>query len=199
MSLFLEFHLIQNFAPSNLNRDDTGAPKDAIFGGQRRARVSSQCFKRAVRLAAGEHELLPAAHRGIRTKKLKTLLLERLAGRDGEEAGAKVEVALAAAGLKLKDDGKTEYLLFLGEGEVAAFAASLSPSFLSSSPGRYGELGGRGCAGRFVKRHSAKRIRYSFMNTRAATPKRSAPVQSNGKAKKSGKGHSTAKTVERTR
>lgn len=123
MSLFLEFHLIQNFAPSNLNRDDTGAPKDAIFGGQRRARVSSQCFKRAVRLAASQHELLPEAHRGIRTKKLKTLLLQRLVGRDADEAGAKVEVALAAAGLKLKDDGKTEYLLFLGEGEVAAFAA----------------------------------------------------------------------------
>lgn len=123
MSLFLEFHLIQNFAPSNLNRDDTGAPKDAIFGGQRRARVSSQCFKRAVRLAASEHELLPQANRGIRTKKLKALLLERLAGRDVEEAGAKIEVALAAAGLKVKDDGKTEYLLFLGEGEVSAFAA----------------------------------------------------------------------------
>lgn len=123
MSLFLEFHLIQNFAPSNLNRDDTGAPKDAIFGGQRRARVSSQCFKRAVRLAAKQHELLPEANRGIRTKKLKALLLERLAGRDVEEAGAKVEAALGAAGLKLKDDGKTEYLLFLGEGEVAAFAA----------------------------------------------------------------------------
>lgn len=123
MSLFLEFHLIQNFAPSNLNRDDTGAPKDAIFGGQRRARVSSQCFKRAVRLAASEHELLPQANRGIRTKKLKALLLERLVDRDPEEAGAKIEVALAAAGLKLKDDGKTEYLLFLGEGEVAAFAA----------------------------------------------------------------------------
>lgn len=123
MSLFLEFHLIQNFAPSNLNRDDTGAPKDALFGGQRRARVSSQCFKRAVRLAASEHELLPQANRGIRTKKLKALLLERLAGREAEDAGAKIEVALAAAGLKLKDDGKTEYLLFLGEGEVAAFAA----------------------------------------------------------------------------
>lgn len=123
MSLFLEFHLIQNFAPSNLNRDDTGAPKDAIFGGQRRARISSQCFKRAIRLAAAKHELLPAAHRGIRTKKLKALLLERLAGRDGDEASAKIDVALAAAGLKIKDDGKTEYLLFLGEGEVAAFAA----------------------------------------------------------------------------
>ncbi|TBV04969.1 type I-E CRISPR-associated protein Cas7/Cse4/CasC [Stutzerimonas kirkiae] len=123
MSAFLEFHLIQNFAPSNLNRDDTGAPKDAIFGGQRRARISSQCWKRATRLAFGAHDLLPADKRGIRTKKLKPLLLERLVGRDSAQAEARIEVALAAAGLKLKDDGKTEYLLFLGEGEVAAFAA----------------------------------------------------------------------------
>lgn len=122
MSLFLEFHLIQNFAPSNLNRDDTGAPKDAVFGGQRRARVSSQCFKRAVRLAASEHSLLPAINRGLRTKRLKQLLLERLSGRDAEEASAKIEVALGGAGLKLKDDGKTEYLLFLGEGEITALA-----------------------------------------------------------------------------
>jgi CRISPR system Cascade subunit CasC len=127
--LFLEYHLIQNFAPSNLNRDDTGAPKDAIFGGHRRARVSSQCFKRAVRLAATEHELLPAAHRGVRTKKLKELLLKRLAGRDAVEAEAKIEVALAGAGLKLKDDGKTEYLLFLGEGEIAALAALIDESW----------------------------------------------------------------------
>jgi len=123
MSLFLEFHLIQNFAPANLNRDDTGAPKDAFFGGQRRARVSSQCFKRAIRLAAAEHDLVPAAHRGIRTQQLRKLLLERLPGRDATEAAGKIEVALAAAGLKLKDDGRTEYLLFLGEREVAGFAA----------------------------------------------------------------------------
>ena len=122
MGLFIELHLIQNFAPSNLNRDDTGAPKDAIFGGQRRARVSSQCFKRAIRLAVGEHELLPQAHLGIRTKKLRSLLLERLKEHDPAEASAKIEVALAAAGLKLKDDGKTEYLLFLGENEVSGFA-----------------------------------------------------------------------------
>lgn len=50
-------------------------------------------------------------------------MLERLAGRDQEEAAGKIEVALAAAGLKLKDDGKTEYLLFLGEREIAGFAA----------------------------------------------------------------------------
>ncbi len=122
MSLFVEFHLIQNFAPSNLNRDDTGAPKDAIFGGQRRARVSSQCFKRAIRLAAREHELIAVEHRGIRTKKLQELLLQRLGQRDPQQAVAKIELALGAAGLALKE-GKTEYLLFLGEAEIAGFAA----------------------------------------------------------------------------
>ncbi|WPP45715.1 type I-E CRISPR-associated protein Cas7/Cse4/CasC [Pseudomonas sp. AN-1] len=123
MSLFIEFHLIQNFAPSNLNRDDTGAPKDALFGGHRRARVSSQCFKRAIRLTAQEHELVALEHRGVRTKKLRDLLLAKLPGRDLDEAKSKIETALAAAGLKLKDDGKTEYLLFLGEAEIAGFAA----------------------------------------------------------------------------
>lgn len=122
MSLFIEFHLIQNFAPSNLNRDDTGAPKDALFGGHRRARVSSQCFKRAIRLTAQEHDLVAPEFRGVRTKKLKTLLLGRLVDRDPAEAEGKIEIALAAAGLKLKDDGKTEYLLFLGEAEIAGFA-----------------------------------------------------------------------------
>lgn len=116
MSLFVEFHLIQNFAPSNLNRDDTGAPKDALFGGHRRARVSSQCFKRAIRLKAQELDLIPAENRGIRTKKLAALLQARL----GDEAMPRIEAALAAAGLKLKDDGKTEVLLFLGEGEINA-------------------------------------------------------------------------------
>src|SRR6516225_4327167 len=45
----VEIHVLQNFAPSNLNRDDTGSPKDCEFGGYRRARISSQCQKRAVR------------------------------------------------------------------------------------------------------------------------------------------------------
>ena len=49
MKTIVEIHALQNFAPSNLNRDDTGAPKDALFGGTRRARVSSQCLKRSIR------------------------------------------------------------------------------------------------------------------------------------------------------
>ncbi len=122
MSLFIEFHLIQNFAPSNLNRDDTGAPKDAIFGGQRRARISSQCFKRAIRLKAAESGDIPAEFGSVRTKKLKELLALRLAELGHTEASAQIDTALSAAGLKVKDDGKTEYLLFLGQGEIERFA-----------------------------------------------------------------------------
>lgn len=136
MSLFVEIHLIQNFAPSNLNRDDTGSPKDALFGGQRRARVSSQCFKRAIRLAAREHQLIAPEHQGIRTKKLQELLVKRLDQRDPQEAKSRIETALAAAGLKLKDDGKTEYLLFLGEAEIAGFASLIDQHWneLSAPP-----------------------------------------------------------------
>lgn len=122
MSLFIEFHLIQNFVPSNLNRDDTGAPKDAIFGGQRRARVSSQCFKRAIRLKSAELGTVPSAFGSVRTLKLKALLQQRLTELGHPEAGTQIETALAAAGLKVKDDGKTEYLLFLGHGEIEGFA-----------------------------------------------------------------------------
>jgi CRISPR system Cascade subunit CasC len=122
MSLLLEFHLIQNFAPSNLNRDDTGAPKDAVFGGHRRARVSSQCFKRAIRMAVRDQGLIEPRFQGVRTKKLKDMLEQRLAVLGRTDAESKIIAALSAAGLKLGDDGKTEYLLFLGDAEITGFA-----------------------------------------------------------------------------
>lgn len=123
MGLFVEYHLIQNFAPANLNRDDTGAPKDAIFGGHRRARVSSQCFKRAIRLQAAETNAIPPEFRGVRTKKLAKLLGEELKALNRSEAADKIEVALAGVGLRLDEKRDTEYLLFLGRQEVAALAA----------------------------------------------------------------------------
>ena len=46
----VEFHILQSFPVTCLNRDDVGAPKTAIVGGTTRARVSSQCWKRQVRL-----------------------------------------------------------------------------------------------------------------------------------------------------
>ncbi len=123
MKTLIEIHALQNFAPSNLNRDDTGAPKDALFGGTRRARVSSQCLKRAVRQhfkSLVEQKSLTHEDVAIRTKRvldvLVTLLKEN--GRDEYEAKEKARLALSAMELSLKEDDKSEYLLFLGKREI---------------------------------------------------------------------------------
>ena len=134
MSLFAEFHLIQSFAPSNLNRDDTGAPKDAMFGGYRRARVSSQCFKRSVRVHVGEHGLLAPETLGVRTKKLRQLLVAALAEKGRFGAEERIASALQAAGLALGDDGATQYLLFLGRGEVQALASLIDTHWDALAP-----------------------------------------------------------------
>jgi len=130
----IEFHLIQNFAPSNLNRDDTGAPKDAIFGGHRRARISSQCFKRAVRMAAHDAVQVPEEFRAVRTKKLVDAVAAAVARGTMEEKRPRIEAALASAGLKVKDDGKTEYLLFLGRREIDGFARLIDEHWDSLAP-----------------------------------------------------------------
>ena len=65
----IEFHILQSFPVSCLNRDDMGSPKSAIIGGVPRARVSSQCWKRAVRMKM--HEM--GVHTAFRTKKMKMI------------------------------------------------------------------------------------------------------------------------------
>jgi CRISPR system Cascade subunit CasC len=114
--MFVELHLIQNFAPSNLNRDDTGSPKDCEFGGCRRARISSQCLKRAVRVGFGRYGLLPDDVRAVRTKRLAITAADILAerGKTPEEARRVVAAALGGLGIKVDDTGTSEYLLFLG-------------------------------------------------------------------------------------
>ena len=77
--MFLELHLLQNFAPSNLNRDDTGAPKDCEFGGYRRARISSQCLKRAIRKESAFAQFF-GEKGAVRTRRLIVELAERLSG-----------------------------------------------------------------------------------------------------------------------
>ena len=88
MKALLELHLIQNFAPSNLNRDDTGSPKDAYFGGTRRARVSSQSFKRAMRMDFKERDILNAEEIGERTKRAHEAIRDLLkaAGKEAAQA-----------------------------------------------------------------------------------------------------------------
>lgn len=56
--MLIEIHMIQNHSPSNLNRDDLGAPKTCMFGGVTRARISSQCIKRSIRRSAEFQKVL---------------------------------------------------------------------------------------------------------------------------------------------
>jgi CRISPR system Cascade subunit CasC len=122
--MFIELHLIQNFAPSNLNRDDTGSPKDATFGGYRRLRISSQSLKRAIRTDMSAQATLRPDDLAVRTKRLQHALAERFqaAGKTEEDAAHAAEVTLTAAGFKATDE-KTEYLLFLGQREIEQLAA----------------------------------------------------------------------------
>ena len=121
MSVFIEFHAIQNVAPSCLNRDDTGAPKDAMFGGTRRARVSSQCLKRAARTMFASSHLLTEEERGVRTRNIVAMILKGL-DQDRADNISAIETALNAIDLSTKDrenlTPQTEYLLFLGYKEV---------------------------------------------------------------------------------
>ena len=122
--MFVELHLIQNFAPANLNRDDTNAPKDCEFGGYRRARISSQCIKRAIRRQFEVDDLLDKRNLACRTKRLAKELSDRLEKEKApEEAQRVVAAALEGAGFGVGDDGRTEYLLFLGSGEIDAVAS----------------------------------------------------------------------------
>lgn len=47
--LYVDFHVLQTVPPSCVNRDDTGSPKTAVYGGATRARVSSQAWKHVLR------------------------------------------------------------------------------------------------------------------------------------------------------
>lgn len=134
----LDIHILQTVPPSNLNRDDTGTPKSATYGGVRRSRVSSQAWKRATRRAFGE--LLDSSELGIRTKKVVEVLAERVMTLDPSLTLATAQ-ALAAEtittatgskvvvpGRKSKQDtedpaAESTYLMFLSNRQYGALAA----------------------------------------------------------------------------
>ena len=128
MKTLIEIHALQHFAPSNLNRDDTGAPKDAWFGGTRRARVSSQCLKRAVRsyfVQKKNEGFFSSDELAVRTKRVYQAIADRLDKRPNAVALSKAKIALSYVKLKAAKDDKTEYLLFLGQKEIAELAAAI--------------------------------------------------------------------------
>jgi CRISPR system Cascade subunit CasC len=142
--MLIQIHILQNYAPSNLNRDDTGSPKDAMFGGYRRGRISSQCLKRNIRLSdafkdAFEKDDLIATRTKLLSEQVKSELgklkvadetaqaiLVRIPeigrkGSKGEEAeGEPDEEASSETG-----EVKTKQLIFLAPGEAKLIAEKL--------------------------------------------------------------------------
>jgi len=131
----VDVHILQTVPPSNVNRDDTGSPKTAVFGGVRRARVSSQAWKRATRLAFDG--LLDRGQLGVRTKRVVEVVADRIRELNpavAETADALAEAIVLSTGVKLekatrkKTSGETEehqesgYLLFLSRLQVDRLA-----------------------------------------------------------------------------
>lgn len=135
-NLFVDIHALQTVPPSLINRDDTGSPKSAIYGGVTRSRVSSQAWKRATRREFNDHlDLDQLGERTIR-------VVERIAKRimyldesvDKGDALKMAENVLTETRIKVKavkskdEEGKeteqsnTGYLVFLSRAQINALA-----------------------------------------------------------------------------
>lgn len=135
MSTYIDVHIIQNIPPSCVNRDDTGSPKSAMYGGVKRLRVSSQAWKHVTRSFFDAH--LDKEDLGMRTKRVVGILAKEI-GRQAEDlendAQELAEEVFNAARIKLseprakkseeasKKAKESGYLLFLSNRQIAQLA-----------------------------------------------------------------------------
>jgi CRISPR system Cascade subunit CasC len=114
-NIYVDLHVLQTVPPSNINRDDTGSPKTARYGGVTRARVSSQSWKKAMREYFKEHEDKETL--GIRTKKivhsLAKVIIEKDLSIDENSALKLAEEIFNKAKISTKDQ-EAKALFFLG-------------------------------------------------------------------------------------
>jgi len=121
--LYIDVHILQTVPPSCVNRDDTGSPKSAIYGGAVRARVSSQAWKKAVR------DMFRSSYAdmdmGVRTKRIKAMVIDELAklGFSGDAENA-AKTVLLATGLEEKsiNAGKDAPLFFMSQAQANELA-----------------------------------------------------------------------------
>ena len=136
--MLIQIHMLQNYAPSNLNRDDTGSPKNANFGGVLRGRISSQCLKRSIRMSETfEQAFKEGGLLAVRTKRLPGLIREELEAMEidtdmidaivnrvpeiGSESGR-------GRGRRTEEDEsplETRQLIFIGQNELRPIAEKL--------------------------------------------------------------------------
>ena len=118
--MLFEIHMLKNYPPVNLNRDDSGAPKTCFFGGVQRGRISSQCLKRSWRTSDIFHSLNSS---GIRTRALPIIVSEKLeslgiAPEFIEEAKNKITGIANKDGTLNKKGPYTTQMVFYSEEEI---------------------------------------------------------------------------------
>ena len=122
----IELHILQSFPVSCLNRDDVGSPKSALFGGVRRARVSSQCLKRACRVLAREDH---PGFQGIRSRHLVEPFTAALVDAGVAETDA-ADKATEICSLFSKQDGKhpeqVTTAVYLSPGEIRQISEAIA-------------------------------------------------------------------------
>ena len=119
--LYVDFHVLQTVPPSCINRDDTGSPKTAMYGGVLRARVSSQAWKHAMRKDFAENTPLDV---GKRTKKAAELVKEQILALDpGQKKADKMaKDALKYVNITSNDKKGTDALVFISSAQAKALA-----------------------------------------------------------------------------
>lgn len=127
--LYVDIHVLQTVPPSCVNRDDTGSPKTAVYGGTTRARVSSQAWKRAVRRMFMER--MAEGSVGIRTQYIHDYVVKAIQQYDAEvDADSLAQEVLKKAGIIVKKTKKkamvpfleTDILLFISPAQIDALA-----------------------------------------------------------------------------
>lgn len=130
-NLYIDINVLQTVPSSNINRDDTGTPKTAMYGGVTRSRVSSQSWKGVIRQAFQKESNDEDWLKGYRTKKVSALLSQRIQDLkpdlDEDAATKAANDLLKTAGLKVKLDKKngeflTGALLFVSKGQLNKLA-----------------------------------------------------------------------------
>ncbi len=136
--IFVDVHVLQTVPPSCVNRDDTGSPKTAVYGGVRRARVSSQAWKKAMRETF--KELFPKEQLSLRTKRIVDMVSQEMEKIGGfSDAPQAAQAVLKTAGLNIKSQEKgTDALFFLSRAQAKALAqlAKEKPQVLGDKPAK---------------------------------------------------------------
>ena len=128
--MLYEIHMLKNYPPTNLNRDDTGAPKTCLFGGVMRGRVSSQCLKRSWRTSPSFRAEIGDENLGIRTRKLSVLVAEKLIAMGvSQKFVDAIQPRLTGIGNKegkeTKDGNATAQVIFYAKEDITAVAETV--------------------------------------------------------------------------